>query len=99
MAGGVMNIAFTGQQNEFLTGNPSKSLFKGKYAQYTNFGLQKFRVDFDGTKMLRMTEPSVFTFKITFLTFKSKFFHYTLIIYFYYLILIYNVFFFPKLVL
>jgi hypothetical protein len=64
MAGGVMNIAFTGQQNEFLTGNPSKSLFKGKYAQYTNFGLQKFRVDFDGTKMLRMTEPSVFTFKI-----------------------------------
>ena len=59
-----MNLVSVGQQNIILNGNPSKTFFKTSYAQYTNFGLQKFRVDFEGSKTLRLSEPSTFTFKI-----------------------------------
>jgi hypothetical protein len=64
MPGGIMNLVATGQQNIVLNGNPSKSFFKSTYHQYTNFGLQKFRVDFEGSKSLRLNEESTFTFKI-----------------------------------
>jgi hypothetical protein len=64
MPGGLMNLVSQGQQNILLNGNPSKSFFKSTYHQYTNFGLQKFRVDFEGSKTLRLSEESFFTFKI-----------------------------------
>ena len=64
MPGGLMQLASEGQQNIILNGNPSKTFFKSTYSKYTNFGLQKFRVDFDGSKTLRLTEESNFTFKI-----------------------------------
>lgn len=64
MAGGLLQLVSQGQQNIILNGNPSKTFFKSTYAHYTNFGLQKFRVDFEGAKALRLTEESTFTFKI-----------------------------------
>ena len=64
MPGGLMNLVSVGQQNIVLNGNPSKTFFKSTYAHYTNFGLQKFRVDFEGSKTLRLSEESTFTFKI-----------------------------------
>lgn len=64
MPGGLMNLVSQGQQNIILNGNPSKTFFKSTFAQYTNFGLQKFRVDFEGSKTLRLSEESTFTFKI-----------------------------------
>jgi hypothetical protein len=64
MPGGLMQLVSEGQQNIILNGNPSKTFFKSTYSKYTNFGLQKFRVDFDGSKTLRLTEESNFTFKI-----------------------------------
>lgn len=64
MAGGLLNIISNGNNNGILTGNPTKTFFKVTYAKYTNFGLQKFRLDFDGSRDLRLTEPSTYTFKI-----------------------------------
>ncbi|MEX0598398.1 MAG: major capsid protein [Candidatus Paceibacterota bacterium] len=64
MPGGLLNIVAYGQQNIILNGNPSKSFFKCTYAKYTNFGLQKFRIDFNGQRTLRLNEDSKFTFKI-----------------------------------
>jgi len=64
MAGGLLNIVSTGNNNLFLTGNPSKTFFKVTYSKYSNFGLQKFRIDYDGLRELRPTEPSTFKFKI-----------------------------------
>ena len=64
MAGGLLQLVSQGQQNIILNGNPSKTFFKSTYAHYTNFGLQKFRVDFEGAKTLRLSEESTFTFKI-----------------------------------
>jgi len=64
MAGGLLNIISIGNNNVFLTGNPSKTFFKVTYSKYSNFGLQKFRIDYNGQRDLRLTEPSTFTFKI-----------------------------------
>ena len=64
MGGGLLNLVSQGQQNIILNGNPSKTFFKTTYAKYTNFGLQKFRIDFDGSRTLRLTEESTFVFKI-----------------------------------
>jgi hypothetical protein len=64
MAGGLLNIVSLGNNNVILTGNPTKTFFKVVYSKYTNFGLQKFRIDFDGLRDLRLTEPSTFTFKM-----------------------------------
>ena len=64
MAGGLLNIISVGNNNVILTGNPTKTFFKVVYSKYTNFGLQKFRIDYDGLRELRLTEPSTFSFKI-----------------------------------
>lgn len=64
MPGGYMNLVSQGQGNIILNGNPSKSFFKSTYAKYTNFGLQKFRIDYEGSKSLRSSEESTFDFKI-----------------------------------
>jgi hypothetical protein len=64
MPGGMMNIAAEGNNNVFLTGNPTKTFFNVAYSKYTNFGLQKFRLDYDGMRDLRTTEESLFKFKI-----------------------------------
>ena len=64
MPGGLLNLISYGNQNIFLNGNPSKTMFKCKYAKYTNFGLQKFRIDYDGLRTLRLNETSQFKFRI-----------------------------------
>ncbi len=64
MPGGLLNLVAWGNQNVYLNGNPSKTFFKTTYSKYTNFGLQKFRLDFEGSRNLKLTEESVFNFKI-----------------------------------
>jgi hypothetical protein len=64
MAGGLLNLIATGSANIFLTGDPTKTFFRVAYSKYTNFGLQKFRIDYNGTRDLRLTEPSTFVFKM-----------------------------------
>lgn len=64
MAGGLMNLVAYGNQNVILNGNPSKTFFKFVYSKYTNFGLQKFRIDNTGQRQLNMTQDSFFTFKV-----------------------------------
>ena len=64
MAGGLLNLISEGNNNLILTGNPTKTFFNVTYSKYTNFGLQKFRLDYDGSRDLRLTEDSVFKFKV-----------------------------------
>jgi hypothetical protein len=64
MAGGLLNISAVGDANVILTGNPTKTYFKVVYSKHTNFGLQKFRIDFQGLRDLRLNEESQFSFKI-----------------------------------
>ena len=64
MAGGILDLVATGNQDIILIGNPEKTFFKSKYSKYTNFGMQKFRIDYDGLKTLKLSEESTFKFKI-----------------------------------
>ena len=64
MTGGLLNIVSYGNQNIILNSNPKKSFFKTTYVKYTNFGMQKFRIDFNGLRNLRMSEESRFTFTV-----------------------------------
>lgn len=64
MAGGLMQLVSQGQQNVILNSNPEKSFFKCTYKKYTNYGLQKFRLDHDGSPTLSLTAESTFTFKV-----------------------------------
>jgi hypothetical protein len=64
MAGGLLNLIAEGTHNIILTGEPTKTFFKVTYSKYTNFGLQKFRLDYDGMRELRTDTESTFKFKV-----------------------------------
>ena len=64
MPGGLLNIVSEGQANIILNGNPQKTFFNSTYKTYSNFGMQKFRIDFDGQRTLRMSESSTFRFYV-----------------------------------
>ena len=64
MAGGLLQLVSQSQQNIILTGTPQKSFWKSTWMRYTNFALQKFRLDFEGARTLRLSEESIFTFKV-----------------------------------
>lgn len=63
MPGGLLNLIAVGQQNIILNGSPKKTFWKTSYSKYTNFGMQKFRLDFNGIRKLRLNDSSTFTFK------------------------------------
>lgn len=64
MPGGLLNIVAYGNQNIILNGNPKKTFFKTVYAKYTNFGIQKFRIDYQGASTLNEETDTVFKFNI-----------------------------------
>ena len=64
MAGGLLNLIAIGNQNIILTGNPTKSFFKTKYSKYTNFGMQKFRIDQVGQTNIDLLKETKYRFKI-----------------------------------
>ena len=64
MPGGLLNLVSEGTQNVFLTGNPQKTFFKTTYKKYTNFGLQRLRIDYSGQRYLNLEQDSIFTFKV-----------------------------------
>ena len=64
MGGGLLNIVSYGSENELLFGNPKKTFFKAIYNKTTNFGMQKFRLDYDGLRILQFNSESKMTFKI-----------------------------------
>lgn len=64
MPGGLLNLVAYGNANIILSGNPTKTFFKCAYAKYTNFGLQKFRLDYEGQRTLSMTDTTNFKFKV-----------------------------------
>jgi len=64
MAGGLLNLVAGGTQNEILYGNPQKTYWTSTYKQITNFGIQNFRLEYEGQRKLQMTTDSTFTFKV-----------------------------------
>tara|TARA_Y100000992_G_scaffold302656_3_gene278041 strand:+ start:4975 stop:6681 length:1707 start_codon:yes stop_codon:yes gene_type:complete len=65
MAGGLLNLIAVGNQDLIVTGNPNKSFFKVTYNKYTNFGMQKYRIDQTGQTNINLNSESKYTFKIS----------------------------------
>ena len=64
MPGGLLNLVASGNQNVIIHGNPTKTFFKATYAKHTNFGMQKFRIDYQGQRRLQLNSETDLTFKI-----------------------------------
>ena len=64
MAGGLLNLVSGGTQSEIVYGNPQKTYWTSTYKQITNFGIQNFRLDYEGQRKLQLSTDSVFTFKV-----------------------------------
>ena len=64
MGGGLLNLVSYGNKNIIINGNPQTNFFKTTYNKYTNFGMQKFRLDVNGARTLKLTEQSIFKFKV-----------------------------------
>ena len=64
MPGGLLNIAAYGAENLILTGNPKKTFFNATYKKYTNFGLQRFRIDYENQRTLNFNSETEMVFKI-----------------------------------
>jgi len=64
MAGGLLSIKAYGQQNIIIYGNPKKSYFRSTFKTITNFGMQKFRIDYEGQRGLSLNSDTTMDFKI-----------------------------------
>lgn len=64
MGGGLLNLTAYGNENVILNGNPKKTFFQAVYKKHTNFGLQRFRIDYKGSRILNFNTPTVLDFKI-----------------------------------
>ena len=64
MGGGLLNLMAHGAENLIINGNPKTTYFKTVYKTHTNFGIQKFRVDYNGQRMLDLNKETELTFKI-----------------------------------
>lgn len=64
MGAGFLNILSESDSNVILVGNPSKTFFKKTIVSHTNFGKQKFRIDFEGNTRLNYNIPTLYNFKI-----------------------------------
>ena len=64
MPGGTMNLISGGAGDLLLTGSPTQSFFKTTYNKYTPFGVQLFRLDYEGSRALSETRPTTMTFKV-----------------------------------
>jgi hypothetical protein len=66
MPGGLLNIEHVGNNNIIVMGSldPRRSLWKTTIKKPTNFGQQKFRLDYEGTPTLSLTAESSFMFKV-----------------------------------
>lgn len=64
MPGGLLQLVAYGQSNIILTSNPKTTFFKSSYKKYTPFGMQRFRIDFDGQRNLSFDTKTHMEFKI-----------------------------------
>jgi hypothetical protein len=64
MVGGLLNLVAVGNQNIILHGNPQKTFWSSTYKRITNFGIQNFRLDYEGLRQLAVSSETTYTFKV-----------------------------------
>jgi len=64
MVGGILNLVAIGNQNIILHGNPQKTYWSSTYKRITNFGMQNFRLDYEGLRQIGLNTETSYQFKI-----------------------------------
>jgi hypothetical protein len=64
MVGGILNLVAVGNQNIILHGNPQKTYWSSTYKRITNFGIQNFRLDYEGLRQIGVTTETTYQFKV-----------------------------------
>jgi hypothetical protein len=64
MTGGLFNIISEGKESIILIGQANKTFFTKTHQSHTNFGRQKFRINYEGEPMLNHTTSTTYNFKI-----------------------------------
>lgn len=64
MAGGLLQLAAYGTENQYLNGNPQMTFFKMVYRRYTNFAMQSIEVPIEGLNTLSMDKTTVMKVRI-----------------------------------
>ena len=64
MAGGLLQLAAVGSQNQYLSGNPQMTFFKVVYRRYTNYSMEFIEQGFEGPNELDVTNSIKLTAKI-----------------------------------
>jgi hypothetical protein len=64
MTGGLLNLISEGKESVILIGQPTKTFFKKTYLSHTNFGQQKFRINFEGETSINYNSNTIYKFKI-----------------------------------
>ena len=64
MTGGELQLKAYGSENIYLNGNPQISFFRCVYKRHTNFAMENYRINFDGTSSMTMNSNTLFTFNI-----------------------------------
>ena len=64
MVGGLLNLISQGVEDKILIGNLNNTFFTKRFVAHSNFGKQKFRIDFEGSRKLNYNSPTFYNFKI-----------------------------------
>jgi hypothetical protein len=64
MAGGLLQLAAYGSQNQYLNGNPQMTFFKVVYRRYSNFAMEYIRQNVEGPNELQINSEIKLTCKI-----------------------------------
>jgi len=64
MTGGLLNLISEGKESFILIGQANKTFFTKTYQSHTNFGQQKFRINYEGETILNHTTTTKYNFKI-----------------------------------
>ena len=64
MGSGELQLAATGSEDLWLTGNPQITFFKAIYQKYTNFAMEHISVSFDNDNDMSQTENTVLVCKL-----------------------------------
>ena len=65
MTGALLQLASsTGGENTIFNGNPKLSFYKKAFRSYSNFAMETFRVDYEGTPNITENTSTTFRFKV-----------------------------------
>lgn len=64
MTGGLLQLKSYGSENIYLNANPQISFFRSIYRRHTNFSIENFEINYNGTPNMNESTNTTYTFNI-----------------------------------